>query len=124
LEQKYIFGYFQTMEAAKQAAKALIDNGFEAYIDRFSPLGGGALHDLDDDDVKNPFTDPTMSLQASTLGGDRSDRDILKAVHPDASGLSGGQPFDSMEDICVTVFARPDQTAKAQRILEQYGARE
>ncbi|MBA4542853.1 MULTISPECIES: hypothetical protein [Thermoactinomyces] len=123
MEQKYLFGYFRTMEAAKQAAQALKENGFEAYIDRFSPLGGGNLHDRDDD-LKNPFTDPTMSLQASTLGGDRSDRDILKAVHPDASGLSGGQPFDSMEDVCVTVFTEPERSAQAQQILEQFGARD
>jgi hypothetical protein len=126
LEEKYIFGYFQTMEAAQKAAQALKAHGFEAYVDRFSPIGGGHPYDSHEDGRRDPFTDPRMSLSESTLGGPRLNEDerILRSVNPDASGISGGQPMSSLEDVCVTVFMKPDRADEARKILEQYGARD
>ncbi|MBA4600950.1 hypothetical protein [Thermoactinomyces mirandus] len=123
---KYMFGYFRTIDAARQAAEELEANGFEVYVDRFSPIGGGKPHDLQDEDSINPFQKPSMSLTESTLGGPdiRQDSRILRAVHPDASGMSGGQPLSSLEDISVTVFFYEEDREKAEQILKKHGARD
>lgn len=126
MPEKSLFGYFRTIDAARQAAKELKANGFEVYVDRFSPIGGGEPHDLQDEDVKDPFQEPSMSLTESTLGGPeiRADTRILRATHPDASGISGGQALSSLEDVSVTVFFREEDREKAEQILKKHGARD
>ncbi len=126
MPEKYLFGYFRTIDAARQAAEELKTNGFEVYIDRFSPIGGGDPHDLRDDDLKNPFQKPPLSLTESTLGGPeiREDTRILRATHPDASGISGGQALSSLEDVSVTVFFREEDREKAEQILKKHGVRD
>lgn len=126
MPEKSLFGYFRTIDAARQAAKELKANGFEVYVDRFSPIGGGEPHDLQDEDVKDPFQEPSMSLTESTLGGPeiRADTRILRATHPDASGISDGQALSSLEDVSVTVFFREEDREKAEQILKKHGARD
>jgi len=125
LAEKFIFGYFQTMDAAQKAAQELNRLGFETDVDRFSPIGGGDVHDRNDQDLTNPFQDQTLSLAESTLGSPRmsDDKRILLAAHPDASGLSGGQPMDSLEDVCLTVFTSPERYDEALAVLHKHGAR-
>ncbi|MFC7441032.1 hypothetical protein [Laceyella putida] len=125
MAERAIFGYFQTTDAAQQAAAELKQAGFEVDVSRFSPIGGGK--DADGDATfSNPFENPRMSLTESTLGGPEFDPDksVLFAAHPDASGLSGGQAMSSLEDVCVTVFASPDRAQEAEAILEKHGARD
>ncbi|MGA8941789.1 MAG: hypothetical protein WB502_03610 [Thermoactinomyces sp.] len=126
MPEKYLFGYFRTLDAARQAAEELKANGFEVYVDRFSPIGGGDRHDLQDDDLNNPFRKSPMSLTESVLGGPeiRQDTGILRAAHPDASGLSGGQALSSLEDVSVTVFFHEEDREKAEQILKKHGARD
>jgi hypothetical protein len=124
MDERYVFGYFRTPEAARKAAEELKTRGFEAYVDRFSPMGGGGDHDFDDD-FQNPFTNQRMSLAESTLGSPKQNKDIdiLAAAHPDASGFSGGNGFETPEDVCVTVFTPLGRLDEARKVLEQHGAR-
>ncbi|KPC77698.1 hypothetical protein ADL26_00195 [Thermoactinomyces vulgaris] len=126
MAERAIFGYFQTIDAAQKAAAELRQAGFEVDVSRFSPLGGGK--DADGDATySNPFENPRMSLAESTLGSPRLDPDknVMQAAHPDASGLSGGQPLSSLEDVSVTVFATSeDRVQEAESILRKHGARE
>lgn len=126
MAEKTIFGYFKTIEAAKQAAEELQHLGFETDLARFSPIGGGDDHDRHDNDLTNPFQNATLSLTESTIGSPRmsDDKRILLAAHPDASGLSGGQPMDSLEDVCLTVFTPPDRYDEAWNVLQKHGAKD
>jgi hypothetical protein len=125
VKEKFTFGYFQTLEAAQKAAAALKERGFEAYVDRFSPIGGGTEAD-GDDRLRNPFMDQSLSLAESTMGSPPpgNDERILWAAHPDASGLAGSNGFDTPEDVCVTVFAKDEQMKEVREILKSFGARD
>lgn len=125
MAERTIFGYFQTIDAARNAAQELEQLGFEVDVSRFSPLGGGK--DTDGDATfSNVFENPRMSLTETTLGGPEFDPDksVMLAAHPDASGFAGGQAMSALEDVCVTVFASPERAPEAERILGKHGARE
>lgn len=125
MEERAIFGYFQTMDAAKKAAGELEQMGFKVDVSRFSPLGGGK--DADGDaSFNNLLENPRMSLVETTLGGPENNPDnrVMLAVHPDASGLSGGQAMSSLEDVCVIAFATPERSQEAETILKKHGARD
>jgi hypothetical protein len=125
MAEKYIFGYFRTIEAAQKAAEELKNHGFnDVHIDRFSPMLGGNYHDFDDD-FENPFTNQAISLTTSTLGSPNrnNDQNILAAAHPDASAMAGGTGFNSPEDVCVTVFTEPKRFDEAYALLEKAGAK-
>lgn len=124
---KYVFGYFQTMDWAKKAAEELKQAGFEVSLDDFSPIGGTNPYDTEDSDSKNPFQAPEMSLAESTLGDPviRQDSRILRSTHPDASGFSGSEPLSAPENINLTVFfSHEKERAQIRQILKKYGARE
>jgi hypothetical protein len=125
LKERYMFGFFQTIDAAKRAEKELKEKGFEVYVDRFSPIGGGNHHDTEDEGVANPFTKQRLSLAEATLGSPQlnDDERILRSAHPDASGLSATHPHSSLEDVSVTVFAPPERYEEAWNILVKHGAR-
>ncbi len=125
MAEKYIFGYFRTIEAAQKAAEELKSHGFhDVHIDRFSPMLGGN-HNDSDDDFENPFTHQSISLTTSTLGGPilSNDKNILAAAHPDASAMAGGNGFNSPEDVCLTVFTEAGRYDEAYALLEKSGAK-
>ncbi|MBA4495042.1 hypothetical protein ACFO25_02205 [Paenactinomyces guangxiensis] len=125
MAEKVIFAYFRTMEGAEKAVKELKNRGFhDARIDRFSPIGGGNVHDVDDI-LENPFTNQGISLTTSTLGSPElnPDKRTLLAAHEDASGWTGGHGFSSPEDVCVTVFIDPARLEEVTSLLELAGAR-
>lgn len=125
MAERAIFGYFQTIDAAKKAAEELKQLGFEVDVSRFSPIGGGKNPD-GDASFQNLFENPRVSLVETTLGGSDSNPDnrVLLATHPDASGMSGGQAMSSLEDVCVVVFATPERSQEAESILKKNGARD
>lgn len=126
MTEKTIFGYFKTIEAAQKAEQELKELGFETDLARFSPMGGGDIYDHNDHTFFNPVQASNLSLTESTLGSPRmsDDKRILLAAHPDASGLSGGQPMDSLEDVYLTVFALSDRYDEAWQILKKHGAKD
>lgn len=124
---KYVFGYFQTMDRARQAAEELKQAGFEVSLDSFSPIGGTNPYDAEGSDLKNPFQAPEMSLAESTLKDPaiRQDSRILRSTHPDASGLAGDEPLSAPENVSLTVFyTHETEHGQIMRILRQFGARE
>lgn len=125
--EKNIFGYFQTMERAKEAAEELKKRGFETVsVDRFSPFLGGNPYDFDEE-INGIFYHPGNSLTTTTLGSPETftdDKRILAAAHEDASGMAdGGTGFVHPEDVCVTVITDAKRYEEAYQLLEQYGAR-
>ncbi|WP_124727252.1 SPOR domain-containing protein [Staphylospora marina] len=124
MKERFVFGYFQTPDAAQKAAEELKARGFEAYVDRFDPMGGGRGYE--DHEVHNPFIDQKMSLSESTVGTPpaNDDKRILLSAHPDASGLAGGNGFEKQEDHSVTVFCQAEQMEEVRQILKRHGARD
>jgi hypothetical protein len=121
-----VFGYFQTMERAQQAAEELKRQGFEVSVDRFAPFLGGKPFD-GDQEIHSILAHQGNSLATTSLGTPErlldDDTRVLAAAHEDASGLAGGTGFVHPEDVCVTVFANGENYDQATQILESFGAR-
>lgn len=123
MEERFLFGYFQTMERAKEAVKALQEQGYEASVDRVSPMMGGNPNDTVA--YEDQILTGNNSLSYISMGSPRGytqDQRILAASHPDASGQSGGHEFVHTEDVSVTVFCVEDKLSEVQGILNSYGA--
>jgi hypothetical protein len=125
MNQRNIFGYFQTMDQAQKAAEELKAQGFETIsVDRFSPVLGGNPYD-GGEEMRDIFQNQKNSLTTTTLGSPamNDDERILATAHPDASGLAGGTGFSHPEDVCVTVITDNDRYEEAYHLLERYGAK-
>ncbi|WP_044640924.1 hypothetical protein [Risungbinella massiliensis] len=123
MEERFLFGYFQTMERAEEVVKALQEKGYEASLDRVSPMMGG------NPESSVAYEDRIITgkntLTYTSMGSPRGftqDQRVMAASHPDASGQSGGHEFVHPEDVSVTVFCSEEKLSEVQAILNSYGA--
>lgn len=119
MDGRTFLAYFQDLKEAEAAKEQLRNLGVaDVTVDELSMLGQGET-----EDVANPLTGDFAGLTSLTLGARNAGDDsrIMKAAHPDASGLADADDLPRYRWVLAAVVDDPESVDQTREIIERSG---
>lgn len=119
--QRNLLAAFRTVDDAQKTRETLSKAGYhDMQIEQIDPYPGEGV-----EKVSNPITGQLDSLSEMALDADATSKSdaIMNAANEEASGMSDGNPFETEENVLLTVVTDDQHADTAQSIIQKFGGK-